>query len=95
MAIPMLARNITGSRNESINTANTMHASRTASATYIGSSASARSLRSVMYADILLTKHCLPAIWRISLMVSIASSDEIVVLRNTAMSVQSPLLNSS
>ena len=67
----------------------------TAIATYMGSSLSHRSLRSVTIAESPDTKHCLPATFLISCMASIVTSADVELSKKTAIIVEFSVLNIS
>ena len=64
----------------------------TAMPTYIGSSFSHRSLRSVTRADMPATKHCFPQMPRISRMASMVRSSDVDVSKKTAIIVELSVL---
>ena len=95
MAMPMLARNTKGTSQPSRKIIMAAQAHRTARPTYTGSSFSHRSFRSVTSADIPETKHCFPAMERISRMASMVTSSEVALSKKMAIMVASPLLKAS
>ena len=90
MHMPMLARNTKGTSQPSSRIIMAAQAQATASATYTGSSCSHRSFRSVTSADIPETKHCFPAMARISRMASMVTSSLVAESKNTAIMVAFP-----
>ncbi len=95
MAIPILNRNTKGIIHESINNIIATHANNTAIPTYIGSSCSHNAFKSVTKADIPVTRHCFPVTFLNSCIAFIVSSAEVDVSKNTAIKVESSLLNTS
>ena len=95
MDIPRLSMKITGMRNESMETARTILVRITAITTYIGISSFVSSFISSTIAVMPLTKHCSPAIFLISATASSDSSADVDLLKNTAIIVESSLLNTS
>ena len=91
--IPMLARNTNGTIQLSRKSIIAAQASATAIPTYIGSSFSQRSLRSVTSADIPDTNACFPASARTSRIAFIVTSEDVPLSKNTAIMVALPLLN--
>ena len=95
IAIPMPARNTKGIIHESRKTIITKVARSTASPTYIGSSFSHKSLRSVTSADIPVKKQSFVVIFRISFIAVMVSEADVELSKKITIKVALPLLNAS
>jgi len=92
IATPMLSRNTKGTSQLSSSSTMAAQAKITARPTYVGSSASQRSFRSVTSADMPDTKQRLSAAARISRMASMVTSAEVALSKKTAIIVAPPEL---